>query len=192
MKVRNRFKSLVRRLNYPHVRLLDTPSGYSLNNWSKIHMPLVVDELSHRGWNLESEDTWLENTFITDVMYWYGKRVGVFVTDRYTDWLLAEKFINSSVSEDFREHFGLNYHLSLLLHNHLFIETDELADIYSFMDFDKGWGRLDLSHVNDEEDVNADLEEQWGWLDAEADDDVWTVEQVSRVYNATIYKQELY
>jgi hypothetical protein len=155
-------------------------------------MPLVVNELSARGWNLESEDTWLENTFITNVMYWYGKRVSVFITDRYSDWLLAQKFLNSSVSSDFRHHFGIDYQLSLLLHNHLFIDTDELADIYSFMDFTEGWGLLDLSHVDDEDNVSSAYLEEWAWLDAEQDDDEWSPTQVSRVYNAVMHKQEAF
>lgn len=192
MKIRNRFVNLVRRLNYPHVRFISAPSGHSLSAWSKIHMPLVVHELADLGWNLESEDTWLENTFITECMYWYGKRVGVFITDRYSDWLKAEKFLNSSVSTQFREYFGLDYHLSLLLHDHLFINADELGDIYTSMDFSKGWGLLDLSHVDDEENVTTDLQEDWGWLDAEQDDDDWSAAQVSKIYNQVMFKQEAY
>lgn len=181
MRVRNKFERLVRSAKLPGVHLKNVPSGLDLQEWSEKFMPGVVREMEYLEWNMSSEDTWLECTFISSILKWDNINIALFITDSYADYIHAKRFLNSTVHASFRSKFNLSYHASLLLHPYSFIEEHELYDIKSCVDAAKGWGLLDLSHVNDEDDRISTSE--WSFLDNEEDEDEWTAEQVSKIYN---------
>ena len=176
MKVRIKFEQLIRQHRDPDIAFRNTPTGERLRDWAIKNIPAVVDELFDLGWNLQSEDTWLETLFISHYVKWNGLNVALFATDSYYDYTLAERFLSSTAGATFRKDFNIDYHLSLLLHEYAFIDASELDDIRLFMDGGDSWGLLDMSHVTDES-----LPGQWAFLNAEVGDEEWTAEQQLQV-----------
>lgn len=179
-----KFESFIRKLNYPCIRLLDvSAASYRLETWMREEMPLVVDEIWRNGWDMEDSDTWLDNLFCNHVLSWYNKRIAVFITQRYSDFNLANKVLGYKKFKEFRRKFKIDKQLVLLVHPKVFLRENDLDDIYILMDFSEpnGYLALDYAHC----DENGELEPEY---ESYQDNDVLdTVNQ----YKREVYKYEL-
>lgn len=186
--VKAKFESLIRTLNYDCVKLLNI-NAYKLEQWAIKTIPEVVKEIKDNGWDLTNDDTWLENTFTTNVLQWYGKRIAVFTTASEYEFRLCQKAISSKEFRNLRETLNFDCHLALLVHPVIFLEPTDLDDIFVSLDFDRGWSAIDYSHFDDEENLDDAYRPDWGWLEYNEESDYeWTTDQVVQAYNETIYK----
>lgn len=172
-----KFQTLVRQLNYSQIQLSDV-NVERIKVWAKTHMPLVVEELVERNWNLDADETWTELMFINNPLSWYGQRIFLYLTASYTDYKLAQKVLATKCFAQFRQDFGIDLHATILLDPVIFLVAEDLDALYCSFDFSKGYSVVDFSHYDDETDL---LEENyvsdWDWLQAEAEDLQWNTLQ---------------
>lgn len=182
MKIVDKFHQLIRRVNYSQIKLFDinTPK---IQEWCKENMPLVVKELIQFGWDLTSDDTWLETMFLNTGIKWYDYYVGLYVTSSMLDFKLANRLLKTKCFSKFRKDFGLDVHHILLLDNTIFLEPNDLDNVYLSMDFEKGYSSLDYSHFDENDELEEFYVEDWGWLTYDEDiDEGWSVLQLKQVY----------
>lgn len=186
--VRVKFDTLIRTLNYNCIKLRNGLDVEEIKAWANKRMPLVVQELEDNGWDFSNDDTWLENTFVTHVLDWYGKRVVLFITSSAADYELCKKTLKYKAFKDFRNKFKIDNHAALLLHPVIFMTANDLDDIFTTLDFKKGWSALDFSHFDEDEKLDEAYQEDWGWLSLnDDDDDEWDANQVAKAYSRSIY-----
>lgn len=175
--VTTKFQTLVRRLNYSQIRLARV-NIERIKTWAKEHMPLVVEELVEKGWDLENDDTWAELMFVNTPLSWYGKNILLYVTPSYTDFKLAQKVLSTKCFARFRADFGIDLHAVVLVDSVIFLVPEDLDSIYCSFDFEKGHSIIDFSHYDDEDQLEEQYAEDWDWLQAESEEAPWNAFQI--------------
>lgn len=188
--VNSKFESLIRGLHYNQIKLsyIDVEK---IKQWAYTYknMPLVVQEIEELGWDLTDDRTWLENTFSNHVLNWYNKKICVFITTSLFEFNLCSKILKTSTFKNFRSVFNIDNHLNLLVHPVIFIEPDNLDDIYITLDFTKGYTCIDYSHCDEDGKIDEPYLDNWGWLEyTEADSEEWDADQVMLAYGKEVYK----
>lgn len=185
--ITNKFETLIRRLNYSCISF-STLDVSKIENWCRKEMPLVVEELVDNGWDLSKDDTWLTNTFTDYTLDWYDKRVAVFLTSSWQEYKLFSKVINYKKFQEFRKHFNIDMQVCLLVHPVIFLEIEDLDTIYLNFDFDKGYCHIDVSHFDDDDNLEENFDSSWSWLMYDnSSNDEWSVDQVAKAYSESIY-----
>lgn len=133
-----RLDLIIKKLDYSNITLSPLPKYVNLRQWSYDNMPGVVQEMEDLGQDLDEYETWLEVTFLQNIVKFYKKRVAVYLTSSYVDYIHSRRFLNSKVSDNFRNHFDLDCHAVILVHPVISITAEDLDDIYVSLDFDKG------------------------------------------------------
>lgn len=185
--VNTKFENLIRKLNYKQIQMT-TLDVAKIEAWCKQRMPLVVDELIAEGWDLSNDDTWLTNTFCDHTIYWYGKKVNVFITPSLTDFNLFNKVINYKKFREFRNVFNIDMQCAILVHPVIFLGFQDLDTIYLNFDFDKGYCAIDMSHFDEEDELDDNVTEEYSWLLYDSSNtDEWDAEQIAKAYSQSIY-----
>ena len=190
--VSEKFKQLVRKLNYNQICLFDIDS-LRLKHWSLENIPIIANQLEELGWKLDKDETWEELVFINNTLSWYNKRISLYVTSSYLDFKLASSVLDSIEFKKLRNDFKLDYHAVVLVDPIIFLKEEDLDIIYSSLDIFsniKGYGSLDLSHYDDKEELEEDYSSEWGWLEAEVVEGEytqWDKEEVNTIYRNDDY-----
>jgi hypothetical protein len=176
-----KFEYLVRRLNYSQLRLQEFDVE-EIKVWAYREMPLVIEELIDKNWNLEDDFTWTELVLSNALLRWYDKKVCVYITSSYLDFKLAQKIFKTKCFDSYRKEFGIDAQVLVLVDPIIFLAVDDLDSIYCGLNFETGYSLIDLSHYKDDDDS---LEEQYlmdySWLEVEGTpDDIWNASQKSQ------------
>lgn len=177
-----KFEYLVRKLNYSQIQL-KTLDPVQIETWARETMPLVVKELKDLNWNLKDEKTWTEVVLSNALIDWYGRKVCLYITTSYLDFKLAQKIFKTRCFANYRKSFGIDAHSVVMVDPVIFLTPESLDSIYCSLDFDKGWSVLDFSHYDEEDNLEDEFEEEFGWLGDETtkeemdDEPDWTILQ---------------
>lgn len=191
--VSEKFKQLVRKLNYNQICLFDIDAS-RIKNWSLENIPKITNQLEELGWNLDKDETWEETVFVNNTVSWYNKRISLYITSSYLDFKLASSVIDSIEFKKLRKDFKLDYHTIVLVDPIMFLTEEDLDIIYtSFDNFStkKDYGYIDLSHYDDKEQLEEDYISEWGWLEAEAVNGEyvqWDEAEVNTIYTNDYYR----
>lgn len=161
-----RFKRVIQNLNYNQIRIEELNIN-RLVPWMRTNIPKVVEQLEPLGWDLGSEVTWLETMFINVVVNWYGNRVCLFVTDSYKDYELSKQLLSSPLMVKFWKEFDIQAHSAVLLDPFIFLEIEQLDDIYTGLNWKTRWSRLDFSGRDEDDNIVPGLQADWSFLDLE-------------------------
>jgi hypothetical protein len=183
VKVVAKFQRLIRKLNYSKIRLVDF-NVFDIRDWCMRHMPQVVDQLEELNWDLSAEHTWTEAVFVNTAIKWYDKNVAVYITSSLLDYNLANKVIATTKFKCFRQRFFIDAQCIVLVDPTIFLEPEDLDLIYMAFDFEKGYSGVDLSHYDEEDNLDLDVQPEWGWLEEE--DEYWDSSQTERAYNQKV------
>lgn len=181
--VLSKFEKLVRRLNYNKIKLVDI-SIHKIQDWCYIHLPDIVSQLETLNWDLSREETWTETVFINFCLKWYDKNVALYITTSLIDFNLANKVIKTKKFFKFRKALNIDAQCIVLVDPTIFLEMEDLDTIYIALDFNKGYSGIDLSHYDEEDNLENELKEKWGWLEHE--EDVWKDTQSMQAYSKKI------
>ncbi|MGL5923708.1 hypothetical protein [Chroococcidiopsis sp.] len=152
--------------------------------WSVSKMPEVVDQLQPRGWDLSKDDTWTETVFISTQLRWYNRNVALFLTTSYVDFNLAADLIQTPTFATLRQTLGLDVHAAILLNSVVFPQPEDLDVFYCGFDFKTGYGAIDFSHYDSEENLEEEYLEDWGWLsDSSEVSPEWSNMQIVRAFS---------
>jgi hypothetical protein len=184
--VQQRFRRLIKKLNYNQIQL-ENINVNELVTFLRTYMPKVVAQLEPLGWDLSQDDTWLETAFITSLTTFYGKRVLVFITDSYSDYKLVERVFESPIMRKLWKQFNIDAHTAVLVDSSIFIEPEQLDDIYINLDFECKWSLLDLSGYDENDELLSPYLETWGFLEngMKLEDEIepWSMLQTMQVRN---------
>jgi hypothetical protein len=174
---------MVRRLNYPEITIKPI-NVERIKRWSETCMPDVIDQLHPRGWDLSKDDTWTETVFLSTQLSWYRRQVGLFLTTSYVDFNLASDLVKTKTFANLRETLGLDVHAVVLLNSTIFPQPEDLDVFYCGFDFTTGYGAIDFSHYDSEENLEEEYLEDWGWLSDSSDTSPeWSSMQFIRVFS---------
>lgn len=179
-KVVNKFKGLIRQLNYNQIKVVDTNTPL-IKNWCISNIPKIVNQLEPLGWNLSKDETWEETILTNAFINWYGENIGVFVTSSFCDYRLAYSCYKSLEFKNLRDALNLKQQAVVLVDSTMFIEVNELDVLYENFNFKKGYSKLDLSHYDNKENIIPSHISEWSWLQSvEEDDIIWSIEQYNK------------
>lgn len=164
-----KFETLIRRLNYSQIRLLPIDSE-SIKHWVIRSMPQVVEELDTLGWDLSADRTWTETVFINILLKWYDKKVALFLTPSMVDYKLAFKVFGYPIFAQFRQTFGIDCQMAVLINPLIFLVPEDLDSIYLGLDFTKGYSCIDFSHFDENDELELEYQKDWDWLMIEEGD----------------------
>lgn len=167
LKLINKFETMIRRLDYPNI-MLTTPPYSKIKDFAKQHMTKELSQMNSSGWDLHNIDTYLELVYINTSLLWYQKRVAVYLTPSYVDYKQSMEVIDSELFQRFRNVVGFDYHVVILLSPIIFLEPEELDDIWVAIDKNKGTAVIDMSgFIEDEDglDIVAPNKKQFKYLD---------------------------
>lgn len=162
--VKDKFTKLIRKLQYSSISLGNINVN-ALIPWMRQHMPLVVDQLEPLGWDLTDDDTWLETMFISTIVNWYGNKVAVFITDSFLDYKISRQLLTSNIIKKFWDKFEISAHISILVDNTIFIESEDLDDLYSSIDWKNRYSFIDISGYDENDVLLPHLQRDWGFLE---------------------------
>ena len=172
-KYRQKFNTLIRRLNYSQIQLAPTPYRKLMLFFPET-LPKVYEQLEPLGWDMTDKNTFSENLFISHIINWYGKRVAIFLTDSANDYRLAKSVLNSKEFRQLREEINVDIHVNILIHPVIFMVAEDLDTLYCSFDWDKGYTNIDFSHFDENDDLDEGFISEWRWLEATENDQEWS------------------
>lgn len=148
-------------------KLLDThfrdyykiyPNPFKLENWVKINMPKVYQELYDLGWNLNDEETWLETVFVGIILSdkLTNIRTGIYLTNSLQDYQRVKKILNTKAFQKFRQDFKLHNQVIILTCAVSFLSKDDLRSILSELENNYSVYFYDLDPYNDDDELLDD------------------------------------
>lgn len=179
-KLVKKFENLIRTLNYNQLKL-GVLNVEEIKAFSIKEMPLVIDQLDPLGWDLSKDSTWTETVFLNVKMSWYGKNVGLYLTPSIIDFNKGSQVVATKCFSRLRTRLGLDCHAIVLLDPTIFLELEDLDLIYLSFDFDRGYSSIDFSHYNEDEDLEDQYKDEWGWLVSNEETDYLRELKLSRI-----------
>jgi hypothetical protein len=179
--IKMRVEGLISGIKYSQIRLCAIPH-VTINAWCQKRLPKTLQAFANYMWDLNLDSTTEEVACTNAVLNWYGRKVAVYFTYSHLAHGQAKTFLASRLGKNYRETFGFDHHITILLSPTMFFLPEDLDEFWATISINqaggKNWSALDFSHYDDNDDV-VDEYAALGWHSL----NLWDTEDLDTLTN---------